>query len=560
MTEHQTIPQDPLRPATHVMRLSQMGAMFPTRLSFLRSILRRLVAERAVLARPVWNIDADGYGHGVYTIPLGGHAYSLVAISQPLDPEDRTDRVIATAWDAAFVLYDGVPDASEIARIAAQAPKQEAGRFSARDLVLSRANKSVRLWAELLETLRAGRQPDPSRLNDVGYLMRTTAVYGNGKFGIADRRLFAERPGLEGPFAAEMLTVWLIRAFTHDLLDHVAGTPLDPALKRHLGIGNATGLGMAPFLVNHPVLLHNWMISRETAIARVCAVEEMDGAQIDTVLALKARVPAHIAQWRLSEAEPRATRDALERDMTRFLDQEALWSRDALGKPFAIRRIAQAAARLGADVEELTLALLLEPFGPLIDGLTECMADPLGSLAPPIETTHALRLAIESHCGWALSPDYAASGECQRFWYVSEEKLEPRLGNRHIEMGAERESPLDIARRIKALYAALPDDDISTIALLEQAPEHLLAVERVQIAVTYPYADIQNNLIAATCRPIDMLRAKLAMFGATKFDPKSDLWTRVTLAQGAPLPQDVAKGDEEDWWLVAMPEPAVAAP
>ena len=29
----------------------------------------------------------------------------------------------------------------------------------------------------------------------VGYLMRTTAVYGNGKFGIADRTNFADRPG-----------------------------------------------------------------------------------------------------------------------------------------------------------------------------------------------------------------------------------------------------------------------------------------------------------------------------------------------------------------------------
>jgi hypothetical protein len=34
--------------------------------------------------------------------------------------------------------------------------------------------------------------------------------------------------------------------------------------------------------------------------------------------------------------------------------------------------------------------------------------------------------------------------------------------------------------------------------------------------------------------PIDLLRAKLAMFGATKFDPKSDLWTRITMYQGAP--------------------------
>jgi hypothetical protein len=47
---------------------------------------------------------------------------------------------------------------------------------------------------------------------------------------------------------------------------------LDPELRRALGIGNATGLGMAPFLVNHPDLLNNWITARETAIARVRAL------------------------------------------------------------------------------------------------------------------------------------------------------------------------------------------------------------------------------------------------------------------------------------------------
>ena len=40
-------------------------------------------------------------------------------------------------------------------------------------------------------------------------------------------------------------------------------------LRRYLGIGNATGLGMAPFLVSHPKLINAWMTARETAIARV---------------------------------------------------------------------------------------------------------------------------------------------------------------------------------------------------------------------------------------------------------------------------------------------------
>ncbi len=56
----------------------------------------------------------------------------------------------------------------------------------------------------------------------VGYLIRTTAVYGSGKFGAADRLSIADRPEVSGPFQAEMLSVWLTRAFSLDLVEHIA--------------------------------------------------------------------------------------------------------------------------------------------------------------------------------------------------------------------------------------------------------------------------------------------------------------------------------------------------
>ena len=182
-----------LRPPHEVMRLARMGAMMPTRLSFLRTLIRRLCAEGAQIERTHWQMSASGYGRAVYSIPLAGHTYSLVAISNDLPDAQRSDRVIATAWDAAFVLFDGVPGQADIDRIAQQAPKQEAGRFDPRDLVLSRANKSVRMWEATVAALKSGTQPDARMIRDIGYLMRTTAVYGNGKFGIADRHLIADR-------------------------------------------------------------------------------------------------------------------------------------------------------------------------------------------------------------------------------------------------------------------------------------------------------------------------------------------------------------------------------
>jgi hypothetical protein len=535
-------PQVPLRPPAEVMRLSRMGSMFPTRLSFLRSLTRRLAAERVKVARPVWEIDARGFGHAVYALRLGGRDYALVAVASDLPDEMRTDRVIATAWDTAYVLYDGIPDAVELARIVATAPLQEAARFTERDLILSRANKSVRLFAHVVAALRAGRQPEAEMVRQVGYLMRTTAVYGNGKFGIADRAVIAHRPGLEGPFAAEMLTVWLIRHFTHDLVEHLGGAPLAPALKRHLGIGNATGLGMAPFLVTHPVLLNNWMLARETALARVRALPRVEAQAAERLTALAERAGHHLAEWEVPDPAHQARIEGLRQE---WAAARSLLHFDG---PRPLDRVMCSTAGFSPDLQELMLALLIEPFGELVDGLAQMMGDDGLSLPPLLADTGALARLIDTHFAWALAPDYADPVACGQFWYVSEAKQEPRLGLRFEEPGAELESPLDIGRRIKALRLALPESACPLSAFLSAQPEHGLAVARVQRAASHTYGEIRDNLIARSCLPIDMLRCKLAFFGAAKFDPKSDRWTRITLCQGAPLAADLPER-ADDWWL-----------
>jgi hypothetical protein len=533
----------PLRSPDVVMRLARMGAMFPTRLSFMRTLLRFLAAEKAQVSRPVWQMDAAGYGHAVYSISFGGFTYSLVAMSNALDPSMRTDRVIAQAWDAAFVLYDGVPDAAEIERIMANAPLQEAGRFSDRDLVLSRANKSVRLFEHVTTALRDATEIDVEMIRDIGYLMRTTAVYGNGKFGIADRSRIADRPGLSGPFMAEMLTVWLIRGFTHDLAEHVGGASLPRALKQHLGIGNSTGLGMAPFLVSHPELLNNWMMVRETALARVRVLDGISSDQQARILELAKRADQHLNQWNVPDPE----------HQKRIVQLRAKWRELLSGMPRLLQqsqpldRLVNLSEKGSLDLQELVVSLVIEPFGDLVDGLADCMGM-IGRdrLDPAMELTDLCGL-IKTHFSDALAHDFSDAGQTAQFWYVSAEKLEPRLGLRHEEPGSELESPLDVARRVQNLYRDANGVTGAVAGFLREHPEHRWAVARVQRLASHPYAEIRDNLICETCKPIDMLRCKLAFFGAAKFDPKSDRWTRITLAQGAPLFDEMDNAD--DWWL-----------
>jgi hypothetical protein len=147
-------------------------------------------------------------------------------------------------------LFDGVPTSDDIERLSWNVPKQEAGRVTNREISVSRANRSVRLFKHVVDSLAEGRQPDPEQIEAVGYLMRTTAVYGSGKLGAADREAIADRPEFAAPFQPEMLSVFLTRAYTLDLVEHMArarapetAVGIDRDLRRRFGVGNSTGLG-----------------------------------------------------------------------------------------------------------------------------------------------------------------------------------------------------------------------------------------------------------------------------------------------------------------------------
>ena len=542
------------RPPSEVMRLARMGAAHPTRLSFLRQLLRRVEVERWGFDRPVWRLDDRGVGVAVYRLTGPRRVYSLVAFSHDLPPEQRSDRVIAEAWDATFALHDGTPDESTLARLQANVPLQEAGRVTGSELCLSRANRSVRVFERVVDRLARGRQPEAAELDAVGYLMRTTAVYGSGKFGAADHCLIADRAELEAPFQAEMMTVWLIRSFMLDLVDHLASvrgganaTRLAPALRRRLGVGNSTGLGMAPFLVRHPILLNNWMLAREEALARVRALPAVTGSALADFQAALTRAQANAAVWRSEHPRQAGRLQDLRQDLERLDHYLRGWpGQRQRSEPHpwdALWRWGGTA--LSLEGQEALLALLLEPHGDRVDGLGGCMsADESGWRAIDGRmSVGELRSLLQRHYAWALEIDYSEPGEQALFWYVSEEKLEPRLGARGIEPGAELEQPLDIGRQARKLADALAGWQASEplAAFLLACPEHRSPVRRIQTTRSSPYAEIQDNLIGSSLCPIDLLRCKLAFFGASRFDPRSDRWVRISLFQDAPGPEELCR-------------------
>ncbi len=542
-------------PAT-VMRLSRLGSLHQCRLSFMRQLTRRMAVEQWVFSRPVFDIDDNGVGHAVYSAQGPDRTYSLVAFAHDLPPEQRSDRVIAEAWDATFTLFDGVPTKDDIQRLSRNVPLQEAGRVSENELSLSRANRSVRLWAHVVDQLAAGQQPDLAQIYKVGYLMRTTAVYGSGKFGAADREKISDRPEVSGPFQAEMLSVYLTRIFVRDLVQHMAnakgGTQtaqLDPDIARWLGIGNSTGLGMAPFIVNHPILFNNWIMVREEAIARVRSLDAATEAEVAMFREIFERSKLSISWWRSEHPIQIEKLTALNADLgaiAAHLDQTDLTENQPWDRLILWSRTA-----LSEEGQELLASLILEPYGELVDGLACCMADGNSAAftidgAMPVAQVRDL---IRSSFGWALDLDWSAPEHCARAWYVSEEKLEPRLGERFEEPIEEYEQPLAPARDSALAHKALADwSGESPIAeFLLRHPEHRHTVRRAQMSRLAPYGEISDNTISAEVLPIDMLRAKLSFFGATHFDPRSDRWVRICMYSGAPYPEELSPKNADLW-------------
>lgn len=550
----------PLRPAEQVMQLERLGAMHQSRLSFMRSLIRRIMRERWQISPSLFALDEHGYGEVIYRIQTPRALFSFVVFSAYLAPEQRNDRVIATQWDLTMALVAGDIDASTLQRLRDNVPKQEEGRLDANVLVLSRANRSARNFDKVVAALAAGQQPDPQMLVKVGYLYRTTAVYGSGKMGMADwEKIQLRYPDFARPFAAEMFVCFLLRSFSLAQAEHIARqqnpqafTPMNAALKRYIGIGNSTGLGMAPYLINHPQLINRWMEMRELGLARVKTLGEINPSIHQQLQQLLQRCHQHIEQTFTEDEWQSSQNQQLLQDLTRLQQQ-------CQQPPTDWQTLLQwSEQHCSLSGQELLISIALELYPALVDPLDEHYLCAEHQDLDAVMPLAQLVQVIEQRYAWALAIDFNHPGTRQTFWYRSEEKMEPRLGHAEEEEGQDKQMALGIAYAVRQCYDQLgpylsQHPDHSCARFLVTHPQWRGIIRRIQSMNLGYYGDIQANLLDADILPMHMLRAKLAFFGVSKFDPRSRLWVRNTMFQGAPLLEDIGQPFSDDWFMPLAP-------
>ena len=543
-----------LRDPNTIMKLSRLGSFHQSKLSFLRSFLSEF--KDWDYNRDLFNLDKDGYGEAIYSFKKKDRVYSLVCFANKIDDEERSDRVIATKWDAAFTLYDGVPSEDDIKRLKNEVPKQEIGRLTFKELTLSRANKSVRVFNHVVKNLSEGKQPDLDLLSKVGYLYRTTAVYGSGKFGLADRFRIKNREEINGPFRLEMMLVYLVRQFTFDQVNHVAhninpksAVKLDNQICKNLGIGNSTGLGMAPFIVNHPTLLNNWILSRETALKKIREIKIVKNQDSELFKDCLKKSLKNITSWNTESEYQQNKIRLLLRDVKKLINH--VENDFDFQSEFPFNEIYLWLEQNSCEeCIEYVVSIMMEPYNDITEPLVSNMSSEEEKYfnIPTNRTVQELLEIIKIRYSNILDINFDQKENHQNFWFISKNKEEPRMADRFEEHGSELEQPLAIARDIKKLYEQLLSlkNDSTTIAqFLSLNPDLRHVVRRAFIIEKFPYSEIQDNTIGKSIVPIDMLRLKLSFFGALKFDPRSDKWLRICMFQGAPLPNELKNYDEQ---------------
>lgn len=489
------------RTPDRLLRPERLALLPPTRLSASRALVNRMIAQRWRVELLEFAVDAEARGRARYRVRTPGGPLDFVAFSFRPRLEGRTSRIVGTDWDMTGALFDGTADERDLAHTERELPKLYEGRATAHTLVWCRSNRSLRLFEHVVSSLAEGRQPDARRLWDVGYLMRNTGLDGNGTFGTRSFAALPDNHPLAAPLHAQMLAAYLMREFAADLVDHLArhrnpaAPALAPGLRRRLGLGNASALGLVFFANNHPRLVDRWLALRERALAQ--ALHARRGApHLAAVRALIERTA------RFHEQDPTVydrfeAPDALVRSLHR-----ALTSLDALPRPDDADALPRLWALWNAELDERAVEALA---GVLIDSVPD-LTDPLVErqrvdetlIGEPRQTTGALLEHLDDAYRWALDVDLTAPGALRHIWYKSRAAEEPRRGPRE-EVAEGLDWQLNVPRSVQALHRDLKAADPceTTGAFCVRHPEHRDTVVRVQgladCALHSPHMNIADD-------------------------------------------------------------------
>lgn len=532
---------------------SSPSAMWPTPFSFAHSFIRYAGEQAMSMRRTHWRLDKTGRGTAAYQVQLGGRTFSWVAASFMLDPDEQEDRIVATKWDSTSMLAEGEVIDADFLTVLEQVTNVLWGRARPGTLVWSRGNRSVRLFEHTTQALARGEQPDPARFAAIGYLFRTTGFSANGRNGMVDyAALVEENHPLRGSYHAQMLASYLWREFSIDLVEHMArqinpeAASLSPSLRRYLGVGNSSGVGLAPFIVRHPVLINQWTESSNNALK---AVADLD---VTSLLPSGFRL-ADDLNTRLDDAVQHF-REQPTAEFERFASGYVIAGDLRAAQRLLVRRATEGSSvreymtllrpLIHSESLEAVKSVLLESasYGVETDRLDAMTAEETLNFEGSMQCG-VLRALLHENFSESLRDIAASRSEDKNyyFWYYSEENSEPRRGEAGEDPGEEYSIPLDMKGRLQQLDWALSEisPQLPVAHLTLEQPDLHYIVSWVQSMIGRPNVLAATDFLSRDFLPVDTLRFQLAIYGMLKMRTTSPNRLRGTILQGAPLPDEL---------------------
>lgn len=554
-----------LRAPEVVCSADDLGGARSTRHSFTRQLIRELSSGRWSFTRTLFDLDELGRGTASYEIHVDDYVMTLVLFSQVIGEESRTDRVIAETWDVTGALLEGQLTEHMIDDLRPQVTVQEEGRAAPGTLIWGRANRSVRFFNQVVADLAEGRQPHPDAFGLSPYLLRSTAFYSNGKFGMRDFESFADGHVFSVPYRAHMLAALLFRDFSYELAEHCARAINPAAAKlegdwaRYFGLGNATGLGLVPYVINHPEILDAWLWSREYPLAVAMAREDVPNSdEAGLVAHLLDHFAVYLAQQGDEVPEPYSAGTELAAALTpiRQFAREYIATGTIDGELTTTpwRSLHEVATESGPEVRGIVATVISELTESLDGEVEAALLCEESRRVDPSWTIRKLEAAINEHYRWIDGFDFTSTSQVDRFWFTSADSEEPRRGDTAGDHGVAVQHAVNIAEEVwqlRELLRSLPGDQ-SIAEFLIAYPHARAAVGRVQTVGPLPYGELHLNLRSSAFIPLDPQRAQLAIYGMENYNPQSTDWLRVTLLSGAPRVSDINSGLTDDRWMFPL--------
>jgi hypothetical protein len=559
--------QNMARNPSVVMAPEELGTARQTRHSFSRALVRHAVRDGWIVTTRKWELDEKGKGTAIYSVNFGNEVAELVIFSHVIDEEMRNDRVIAQDWDVTAALVLGHVTDDHLLQLSENVKKQEDGRADSKTLIWSRANRSERFFEYIVECLKAGKQPESQKMSESAYILRSTAFYGNGKFGMKDFDGLGDDHPLATPYRMQMLAAWLMRDFGADLVNHCAkansdsAASLDPNWRRYLGLGNATGLGMVPYPIRHPQVLDAWVALRELPLTN--ALQQSwapDSAELQRLIQLLNRAKTYFSEKVKLETAPYPSGPILSGKLEKILNCALEFQNHStmLNESVTLpgKRLHEIALADSIELRQIVDSILIELDGSIDAEIEKILICTDRTYLEPDMDIEVLKKIVESVYRWVDNFNFENKKETSKFWFYSQNNQEPRRGLRKRGNSPVTEHPvgvaLDVWKLNRDLASCAPGEKVG--AFIASHPEHWGIIERIQSVSNLPYAEAHINPLAEDFVPLDLQRFQLAIYGMENFNPQSTDWLRVTLYQGAPIVSDLRNKESKDDWLF-MPKP-----